>query len=149
MTKTVKKQCVHPNCRKMRIPGGTTCKLHAGSNGVGTDLVVHAIDHVLRMTELESYKLAAMDAEMRNHLLAIQKQDLLLEKQVREFEAARKSLQEERKQTVAMFEIKNKAYQEYVSVLAEKYKLDPHKMSFDTDSQILRDLRNEAEETKG
>lgn len=107
---------------------------------------VYAIDHVVKMTELESYKLLAVETEMKNQLLSIQKRDLQLEKLTRDFEFTKKTLQDERQQFITTFESKNKTYQDYIKQLAEKYELDPHKMSFDTDSQILRDLRGEAEE---
>jgi len=144
MTKmTERKKCSHSGCRKMRVLGGETCKVHSKSNG--TDPTAHVLEQVLRMTELESYKLAALDSELRNHLLSVQNHDLKLAKLTSDFEVTKRAIQEERKQSIAAFEIKNNAYQDFVKVLAERYGLDPNKMSFDTDSQILRDLRGESE----
>jgi hypothetical protein len=143
------RKCTHPGCRKFQAPGETTCKSHTGANGAGIDPpVTHAIDHVVRMSELESYKLAALDSELRNHLLSVQNYDLKIVKLASEFEVSKRAIQEERKQSISAFEIQNKAYQTFIAGLAEKYGLDPYKMSFDTESQILRDLRGEAEDKK-
>jgi len=109
-------------------------------------LAEYPADSVLKMTELEAARLAAMDAELRNDLQTIRVMDLELEKMERDHRERVASRGLQKGAIVAQVERRRRDYETFVKDLAAKHSLDPTKMSFDTDTRVLRDLREEKKE---
>jgi len=127
----------------MQVAGQPTCAIHAGNGASEAKPPVFPIDHVVKMTEMESLKLAALDAEMRNLLLAVRNSSLELDALRTRFEREARGLVNQKEQQEADLAVRKKSYIDFVTELAAKYGLEPTKMTFDTDSQVLRDLREE------
>ena len=95
------------------------------------------------ITREEALLFRALDAEIRNHILALRIADLEIEKMTyawteqintkkREIDAIKKEKDRQKAE-----------YIEFVKSLAEKHGLDPNRMMIDTELQTIRELPKE------
>ena len=130
-------RCKSKGCRKLSVEGSPFCKAHAP---------VYAIDHVLRMTDIERLSAARADAELANLMLSIKNHDLEIEKFTMQYMKKIEEQKLKRVQLMAAFELKRAEQKRTFTTIAEKYGLVPDKMTYDPDTGILRDLRQEKEQ---
>jgi hypothetical protein len=105
---------------------------------------VFVVDHIVKLTELEAATFKATDAEVRNALQGLK----ILELEMRESE---RKFYDEKETRLRMIdnlknqqEVKYKEYRNLVEEISKKYKIDPHSMTIDPDTRVIRDLKNEA-----
>ncbi len=137
--KTSYVRCSVPKCRKKAIEG-SKCTSHAEA--------AFPIDRVVRVTELEAARFAALDAEIRNSIQGTKILELEIEAadgNLRTVALRHKADQNKRNADKAAIEaavqIKRAEYTDFVTALGEKYDLDPQQMTVDPDTRLLRDLR--------
>ena len=135
-------RCGFNGCRKKALKDGL-CGAHTHQEPTN----VYPIDGVMKVTELEAARFAAMDAEARNNLQAMKILELEIEKADHAIQdaAMKHRLEQERRraQYVALkeaVEVKKSNYLAFVADLGKKYGLDPEKMAIDPDTRVLRDL---------
>jgi len=141
MAPRTKPKCSFNGCRKKALTNGL-CAKHVPAEPE------YAIDSVMRVTELEVAQFTAKDAEIRNALLSAKNLELEIEKAERTFlDAAIRHKAEQDKRRAQLDALKKHgdlqrgAYTTFVTELAQKYHLDPQHMSIDTESRVIRDLR--------
>jgi hypothetical protein len=140
MTKNVRrKQCERKGCRKLARPGVGLCADHERE----VHEAAHPIDGVVKISELRAYKYAALDAEIRNHLLSVRNTDLEIEQARTQYEMAQKQRLAQKQAFLAAANTKKQEYEQLVQAIADEFNLDPTKMTIDPDSQVVRDLREQ------
>jgi hypothetical protein len=101
----------------------------------------HPVDGVVKISELRAYKYAALDSEIRNHLLSMRNMDLEIEQARAQYEVAQKQRAAQKQAFQAAANAKKQEYIQLVQTIADEFGLDPTKMTIDPDSQVVRDLR--------
>jgi hypothetical protein len=100
-------------------------------------------DHVMKLTELEALRFGSLDTTIRNALqgMKILEQEGILQDIQHQKNQENRHLQ--RLQLQSQVAGKEAEYKNLVNELAEKYRLEPDKMSIDPDTRVIRDLREE------
>ena len=144
MAPRTKLKCSTKSCRKAAVKNGL-CAKHAPQEPA----TEYAIDSVMRVTELEVAQFTAKDAEIRNALLSAKNLELEIEKAERTFTdlgLRHKFEQDKRRAQLDALkkngDMQRGAYTTFVTELAQKYHLDPQHISIDTESRVIRDLRD-------
>ena len=108
-------------------------------------------DGVMKVTELEAARFAAIDAEMRNHLQSIRIIELEFgkaEQDMRDYATKFQSDQTKRVSQKQFYEnqvaLKKTEYLAFVTELGSTYGLDPAQMSIEPESRTIRDLRKDS-----
>lgn len=139
MARVRRKQCEMKGCRRLARPGIGLCAQHEKE----ANEAAHPIDGVLKISELRAYKFAALDAELRNGMLAIRNLELEMDQARVQYETAQKARATQKHTLASAAKIKKQEYDKLVMAIAEEFNLDPTKMTIDPDSQVVRDLRND------
>jgi hypothetical protein len=133
MKKAIDVKCSIKGCRKVALSGVSMCQFHYDAND--------AVEHTMKLTEIEALTFAKMDTEIRNCSQGIQLCDLRADKIRNEMNQGilAQSLEKQRLQNM-LKDLQSK-YVPYMRELAEKYEIaDSAKMTIDPDTRVIRDL---------
>jgi hypothetical protein len=131
-------QCKADGCRRYRIPGADFCNAHSGEDSSDP------LESVVKLSELESLRFAALDTEIRNYMQGIQIEELNINKEAVEYQNRRKQREHAKERLLAEVKAKKAQYKEMVTALAGKFNMDPKHCAIDPETGIIRDLRGES-----
>jgi len=150
MAKTKIRKCSAPKCRQSALRDGL-CERHIVEL-TADHMVPVPQDDVMKVSELEAAKYAALDAELRNHLQMVRILDLEFTKaehDMRAYAAQHQNSQTQRASQKQFYEtqvgLKKNEYLDFVKSLGARYDLDPTKMSIDPETRVIRDLTKETQ----
>lgn len=135
-------RCKAEDCRRLAkggmFCGGSTClnSKISTSSSAGDDSLETVLDTVVGL------KWRALDSEIRNHLQGVRIAELEIEKATRDYQIAVAGLNDKKRQVKNEYNIRHKEYRDLVNEIAEEYDLDPERMSIDSDTFVVRDLRD-------
>ena len=93
------------------------------------------------LSQLDGFRFSALDSELRNHLQGIKIADLEIDKETRRANDVISKLNEHKKQLKQEYDLKKVEYDELVKRIASERGLDYRKMSINSDTFVVRDLR--------
>jgi len=106
-----------------------------------TKKVVPAADPtVMQLTEVESLRWGKLDAEIRNLLQGARLEELEIEALNRLYVAQKQTRETMKQSYLRDVERLKKEYVEFTQRLAEKYHVDPKKMTIDPDTGVIREI---------
>jgi hypothetical protein len=131
------------------------CALHHTAIQVDQEATqVDPADVVEKLDAMGTLRLAKLDAERERALAVIKNVDLemanseykvraqLAEITQQHAEYKTRKL-EEKGRLISQFNEKHATYREYIIEISEKFSLDPNHMTYDTETGVIRDLRNQ------